>query len=555
MNTARNILFTFGFGLYLMVGLVASSWATEKEKTIKSKVKEVTVFLNRAQVTNMARVYVPAGQTMLIFEGLSTKLDKQSLQVSAEGNLTIMAVKHRINYLKNFTKVKRIQQLEDSLQYYQDRIDYVNVQKQVLVSEEKMILTNKKVGSQQQGVTAEKLAEMAQFYRKRLSEIRFTLLKHKKTIAKYRKQRKRLKYQLRVENKNANKPTSEVLVTVSAKAPINASFELNYIVMNAGWRPIYDLRAKDSKSPVQLSYKAEVFQNTGIDWNNVDITLSTGNPSQSGYKPNLSPWYVNIYTQYLRKQIGTLHNKRKVADKVATKYESRTVVSSDNRSGLALAEKSKTVADFTKVVEATFATKFDISIPYSIPSNGRPQLVDIKKHTMKTIYAHGAVPKLDKDAFLMAQLVDWEKYNLLSGKANIYFEGTFIGETYLNAQNTEDTLAISLGRVKRVIVDRKKIKDFSRIKFLVANIKQTYGYEIALRNTKSTAVNITIEEQVPISKNNKISIDLLEAKGAKVDPVTGKVTWKLTLQPKETKKLYLKYSIKYPKKKQIVFGN
>ena len=551
MNTARNTLLTFG----LMICLIAASWATDKEKTIKSKVKEVTVFLNRAQVTNMARVYVPAGQTMLIFEGLSTKLDKQSLQVSAEGNLTIMAVKHRINYLKSFAKVKRIKQLEDSLQYYQDRIDYVNVEKQVLVSEEKMILTNKQVGSQQQGVTAAKLAEMAQFYRKRLSEIRFSLLKHKKTLNKYNKQLKRLRYQLRVENKNANKPTSEVMVTVSAKSPINANFELNYIVMNAGWRPIYDLRAKDSKSPVQLSYKAEVFQNTGIDWSNVDITLSTGNPSQSGYKPNLNPWYVNIYTNYLRRQKSKFYNKRKAEDKVASKYESRTVLAGKSSgAGAMFGEKSKTVADFTKVVESTFATKFDISLPYSIPSNGQPQLVDIKNHTMKTIYAHSAVPKLDKDAFLMAQLVDWEKYNLLSGKANIYFEGTFIGETYLNANNTQDTLAISLGRDKRVIIDRKQIKDFSRKKFLGSNIKQTYGYEIALRNTKSTAVNITIEEQIPVSKNNKISVELLEAKGAKVDPVTGKITWKITLKPKETKKLYLKYSIKYPKKKQIVFG-
>ena len=551
MNTARNTLFTMA----LILGLVVVSWATDKEKAIKSKVKEVTVFLNRAQVTNVAKVYVSAGQTMLIFEGLSTKLDKQSLQVSAEGNLTIMAVKHRINYLKSFAKVKRIKQLEDSIQHYQDRIDYINVEKQVLTSEEKMILTNKKIGGQQQGVSAEKLAQMATFYRKRLSEIRFGVLKHNKTLKKHRKQLSRLRYQLNIENKNANKPTSEVLVTVSAKAPINASFELNYIVMNAGWRPIYDLRAKNSKSPVQLSYKAEVYQNTGIDWNNVEITLSTGNPSQSGYKPSLNPWYVNLYTYYPKKRYKrTISNMRKAEDKVTAGFDAQKTLSG-RASGVTLAEKSKTVADFTKVVESTFATKFDISIPYSIPSNGRPQLVDIKNHTMKTIYAHSAVPKLDKDAFLMAQLVDWEKYNLLSGKANIYFEGTFIGETYLNAKNTEDTLAISLGRDKRVIIERKQIKDFSRKRFLGSNIKKTFGYEIAIRNTKNTTVNITIEEQVPVSKNNKISVELLEAKGAKVDTVTGKVTWKVTLKPKETKKLYLKYSIKYPKKKQIVFGN
>lgn len=548
MNTARNTILT----LMLMLGVMTSLWATEKEKTIKSKVKDVTVFLNRAQLTNVAKVYIPAGQTKLIFEGLSTKLDKQSLQVSAKGNLTIMAVKHRINYLKSFAKVQRIKQLEDSLEYYQDKIANVNIQKEVLSSEEKMILANKKIGGREQGVSATKLAEMAAFYRKRLSEIRFSVLRHQKTLRKYKKQLSRIKYQLRVENKNANKPTSEVLVTVSSKTALNAEFELNYIVMNAGWRPIYDLRAKDTKSPIQLSYKAEVYQNTGIDWNKVNITLSTGNPTQSGYKPNLNPWYVNLY--YPR-PVGKFYNKRSAKAKVARKYELEEVVVAGTTAKKPAAEQSKTIADFTSVVESTFATKFGISIPYTIPSNGRPQLVDIKKHTLKTLYNRSAVPKLDKDAFLMARLVDWEKFNLLSGKANIYFEGTFVGETYLNAKNTKDTLAISLGRDKRIIIDRKQIKDFSRKKFLGSNIKQTFGYEITMRNTKNEDVNITIEEQIPVSKNNKITVELLEAQGAKVDPITGKVIWKLTLKAQATKKLYLKYSVKYPKKKRIVFGN
>ncbi|EAY25805.1 DUF4139 domain-containing protein [Microscilla marina] len=522
------------------------------EKAIKSKIKEVTIFLNRAQVTNVAKVYIAAGKTKLVFEGLSTKMAKQSLQVSAKGNLTIMSVKHRINYLKSFSKARRIKQLEDSIEYLDDRIAKVNIEKEVLTSEEKMILANKKMGGQK-GVTAQELAEMAAFYRKRLSEIRFAVLRHSKKLKKYRKHLNKTKYQLRIENKNANKPTSEIMVTVSAKTAINADFELNYIVMNAGWKPIYDLRAKNANSPIQLSYKAEVYQNTGIDWKNVNITLSTGNPTQSGYKPNLAPWYVNLY--YPRPSSGAFYNKRSAAQKVPSNYSLDEVVVTKGRRKLAKKEESKTIANFTKVVESTFATKFGISIPYSIPSNGQPQLVDVKNHTLKTIYNRGAVPKLDKDAFLMAQLIDWEKFNLLSGKANIYFEGTFVGETYLNAQNTKDTLSISLGRDKRIIIDRKEIKNYSKKKFFGSNIKQTFGYEITMRNTKNEQVNITIEEQIPVSKNNKITVELLEAKGAKVDANTGKVVWKLTLNPKQTSKLYLKYSVKYPKKKRIIFGN
>jgi uncharacterized protein (TIGR02231 family) len=556
MNTPKRTILTFA----LVLSIVASSWATDQPKAVKSKIKEVTVFLNRAQVTNTARVNLPAGKTMLVFEGLSTKLAKQSLQVSAKGNLTIMAVKHRINYLKSFSKARRIKQLEDSLEYYRDRIAHINIEKEVLSSEEKMILANKKMGGQK-GVSATELAEMAAFYRKRLSEIRFAVLRHNKVLRKYKTKKNKIRYQLRVENKNANKPTSEVLVTVSTKGALNADFELNYIVMNAGWRPIYDLRAKDSKSPIQLSYKAEVFQNTGIDWNNVDITLSTGNPTQSGYKPDLNPWYVNVYDP---QRLEALKARRQalLAARMAEKQVVRARMSrrasfsakKAKRKRIPKKTNSSTVADFTKVVESTFATKFGISIPYSIPSNGKPQLVDVKKHTLKTIYNRSAVPKLDKDAFLMAQLVNWEKFNLLSGKANIYFEGTFVGETYLNTNNTKDTLAISLGRDKRIIIDRKQVKEFSSKKFLGSKIKQTYGYEIAVRNTKNEVVELVIEEQIPISKNNKVTVELLEAEGAQVDKTTGKVTWKLTLQPKQATKVLLKYSIKYPKSKQISFG-
>ena len=544
MNTIKlKTILTFA----LLVFVMASTWATDKEKAIKSKVKSVTVFLNRAQVTNAARAYIPAGQTILIFEGLSTRLDKQSLQVSAEGNLTIMAVKHRINYLKSFSKVKRIKQLEDSIAYFEDRIDNIKVQKDVLISEEQMILANQKIAGKEQGLSAQKLAEMAAFYRKRLSDIRFSVLRHKKSLKKHHKRLEKLRTQLYTENKNANKPTSEVMVTVSAKAPVNATFELNYIVMNAGWIPIYDLRAKNSKSPIQLSYKAEIFQNTGIDWNNVDITLSTGNPSQSGYKPTLNPWYVGFMRYYPQPK-----PRREQRSPNVTLDE--VLVSGKTNSSFTKKDKNKTIADFTKVIESTFATKFDISLPYSIPSNGRPQLVEIAKHNMKTLYTHNAVPKLDKDAFLMAQLVEWEKFNLLSGKANIYFEGTFVGETFLNAKNTSDTLNISLGRDKRIIIERKQIKDFTRKKFLGSNIKQTFGYDISVRNTKRENVTITIEEQIPVSKTNKITVELLEAEGAQVDKITGKVTWKITLKPQQTTKLTLKYSVKYPKKQQIVFG-
>ncbi len=537
------LLFLFGF---------QTIWA-ENDKPVKSDIKEVTVFLNRAQVTNIAKVLVSAGTTNLIFEGLSTKIDKQSIQVSAKGGITIMSVRHQINYLKNQIKAQKIKNLEDSLEFYTDKWNYIEIQKKVLNNENEMILANKAIGGDGVGVSAQKLKEVSDFYRSRLLEIQNSLLALDKNTKDYNTRITRLRNQINEANKDANKPTSEVVVTVKAENATTADFELNYIVVDAGWYPIYDLRAKDAQSPIQLSYKANVFQNTGVEWNNVKITLSTGNPTQSGVKPELSTWYVNFYNPYLQqeksKNRGRFDNAKKAMERgvpaSTTMDADETIVEEE--------KPSQTIADLTTVSESAFATAFEISIPYSIPSDGKPQLVDIKNYDVKTKYAYSVVPKVDYDVFLMAKLSGWEEYGLLSGKANVYFEGTFVGETYLDAQNVKDTLAISLGRDKKIVVKRIKIQDLSSKKFIGSNVKEELGFEINVRNTKKEAVTLTIEEQYPISKDSQIEIELIEAQNAEINPISGKITWRVSLNPSETKKLLMRYSIKYPKNKTITF--
>ncbi len=520
------------------------------DKPVKSQVKAVTVFLNRAQITNTAQVYLPTGTTTLVFEDLSTKIDKQSIQVSAKGSLTIMAVKHQINYLRNQTKAAKIRMLEDSVSYYADNQKLATAMRTVLLQEQEMILSNKAIGGDGVGVNAQKLKEVAEYYRTRLSEIALAVLKADKELTTLNAKISRLQYQVSELNRDANKPTSEVLVTVSTSAPATGDFELDYIVPDAGWTPIYDIRAKDAQSPIQLSYKANVFQNTGVDWRDVKVTLSTGNPSQSGVKPELSTWYVNFFNpvmlESLSKNRGRFDNNMSNLPAAPTQ-----AISMEDKEETF--KKALTIADQTVVSNTTFATEFEISVPYTILSDGKPQLVDIKNYEVKTHYEYSVVPKKDYDAFLMAKMVDWEAYNLLSGQANVYFEGSFVGETYLDVANTKDTLAISLGRDKRIIVKRVKIQDVSSKKFIGANIKEELGFEIQVRNNKKDNITITIEEQIPVSKNADIEVELLEAEGAVVNKINGKVTWKVQVKPSELKKHILRYTLKYPKNKQITF--
>ncbi|TAE73781.1 MAG: mucoidy inhibitor MuiA family protein [Bacteroidetes bacterium] len=526
----------------------------QTEKNVPSKVKSVTVFLNRAQVTSTAQVLIPAGTTNLVFEELSTKIIKPSIQVTAKGSITIMSVKHQINYLRNQNKTIKIKQYEDTLEILRDKIKILSIQKQNWQREEDVILSNKLIGGDA-GVNAQKLKEMADFYRNRLTEIQTNLYQIDKDMTKHNAKINIISNQINETNRDISKPTSEILVAVTSNISSMITFELNYIVPDAGWTPIYDLRSKDVQSPIQLSYKANVFQNTGIDWKDVKVTLSTGNPSQGGVKPELKTWYINFYNQMISQNLrnaslyesNTRGRGNAPNANMDLKKETKAVEEEE------VLKEAETIADKTEVTESTFATEFEISVPYTILSDGKPQLVDVKNYDVKTYYDYGVVPRVDFDAFLMAKVTNWEGLNLLSGQANVYFEGTFVGETYLNANNLRDTLAISLGRDKRIITKRIKIQDVSSKKLIGTNIKEEMGFEIQVRNTKKTEIDITIEEQIPISKNTQIDVELIEAKDASFNKNTGRITWKLKLKPNETRKVILKYTLKYPKGKQIAF--
>ena len=170
---------------------------------------------------------------------------------------------------------------------------------------------------------------------------------------------------------------------------------------------------------------------------------------------------------------------------------------------------------------------------------------------MPATYQFYSVPKLDKEVFLLAQIADWEKLNLLPGEANIIFEGTYIGKSFIDPASTHDTLNLTIGRDKRVVVKREKLMDFSSVKFLGSNKKQVFTYEITIKNNKKEAINMLVKDQYPLSQNKEIELELLESSGAAINVETGILNWELHLASGEVKKLRISYSVKYPKDKTL----
>ena len=276
--------------------------------------------------------------------------------------------------------------------------------------------------------------------------------------------------------------------------------------------------------------------------------MSTGNPSQGGTKPTVMPWWLSFYTpQIYYKENQNIRGARSAAP-AAAYYDKKISLDTETTSAY---DEAKSSANYTTVSESQTSVQYDISIPYTITSDNIPHSVSIQSLTMPASYRYYCAPKLDPDAFLLAKITGWDKYNLLSGNMNVFFEGTFVGKSYLNTHSTNDTLDISLGRDKNVIVQRTSLKEFSEKKIIGLNKKESRSYEICVRNKKKQEIEIDIEDQIPLSTNNEIEVEVLDNGGAKYNKEKGLLLWNLKVASGEEKKFRFGFSVKYPKDKVL----
>ncbi len=498
----------------ILISVLALSFLCSEAKIdslkVKTKISEVTVYLRGAQVTRQGKIYVPKGTTNIILYNLSPNINASSIQIKSKQDITLLGVVHQLDFFHNPKKTTEVLALEASRQALNEKILFEQNMLFVYKEEEAMILANKSIGSQEQGVSVIELQKTADFYRKKLTEIKLLQLECNRKIANYKEEIVKIASQQRELNVKKEQPTSEIIITVSSKKAQTVSLEALYVITTAGWKAKYDLRAISVTKPISLVYKGEVYQGSGFDWKDVKLTLSTGEPLKSGTKPELSTWWLDFIPT------NSNNNKQAYNNKNSTTHT------------------------------------FKIPNSYTIPTDGKNHSIEITKYSLPSNYEYSAIPKKDKDAFLMARITDWEQYHLLNGSINLFFEGTYIGSSDLNVNIPDDTLNISLGRDKNIIIEREKLKDFTKERIIGTKKVVTYVFEIKIRNNKYEKINLIIEDQIPVSQNDKIDIELEESSDAKYDELTGKLTWDLKLNPSETKVLKFKYTVKYPKSQIVI---
>ncbi|HMG82378.1 MAG TPA: DUF4139 domain-containing protein [Ferruginibacter sp.] len=529
--------------LFLLLTLIGSYTANAKDgdnsNTIKSTLTAVTVYKVGAELTHIAKADVTQGSSELIIDGLSNSIDINSIQVNCNGNITIMGVEFGTDNLQDEVKTPAVKFLEDSVEKVNKNLNKVKDNIGIINQLLGVLKLNRDVRGSQTGLSVIELTKLMNYYEAKLISLQAQLDGLNDKQEKLTALTSKLTDQIADEEKKNTKQTGKLILQLNCAEAGRYDFTVSYITQNAYWEPFYDLKADNITSPLQIIYRAKIYQTTGIDWKQVKLSLSTSTPNESGNAPSMDTWFVD-YTQpvvyYASPAMSMM--KKTEDDKEQSAQVTTRGASNDLDEHTAIANKELNVS-------------FDIDLPYDVPTNGKAQTAILKKYTVPASYKFFSIPKLDNQAYLLAQISDWEKLNLLPGEANIIFEGTYIGKSFIDPSSTDDTLKLTMGVDKRVVVTREKLMDYSSVKFLGSNKKQTFTYEITVKNNKKDAIDIAVKDQYPISQNKDIEVELLESKEAVVNAETGELTWNLKLAAGEVKKIRISYSIKYPKDKVV----
>lgn len=526
-------------GALLLLALPFCALA-QKPVEITSKITSVTVYPHGAQIEQTASKLLSAGRQFVAFTGLASELDPTSISVSAGGGINVLSVSSQVNYLRESTRPKHVKILDDSLRSYEFDLQFNQNMIGVYAQEKEMILANQSVGWGGQGsdFVIEDLEDLSDFYRDRLADIMLKVMELEQKQKRLNKNIERVRNQLNEYNTKLNRATGEVIVEVYAPSGMNADFTLSYMVSNAGWMPAYNVNVSEVDQPLQISYNAKVFQNTGVDWEDVTLTLTNANPGLSGNKPELHPW--NLYFIETMPVRAAYHSNKAM--------EMAPMALSQDQDAASGGIEIGTTIDYP-VNEAV--TQFHIKTRHSIPSNGKPQMLNIDAFTVPAQFRYYSAPKVDPAAFLIASVSGFEQYDLLPGEANLFLANTFVGQMFLDPRVIADSLDLSLGRDQSITVKREKIKEFSATKKVGNSTRETIGIEIRVRNSKATGIEMIIEDQVPISTDKAIEVTLDEAKGARHTPETGTLRWTKMILGGSSETVQFRYSVKYPSERKI----
>lgn len=596
--------------IYLLsiFSILTTSLFAQKEIDVTSEISEVTVYQIGALINRKAAFKADKGQTMLRLTKLAPYITEESIKVDGDGSFTILNVQFKNDFLNELERNKAVENLLDSLDFYNKKIEESDTWTKIANERMDFLKANQNISGKQEATDLASLRSLDAYFSENLQKLNLELLNQKRLKATYNEQIKKINNELNSIRTNRSMPSGTIEITIEKNNTQTASLRVSYQVSNASWYPGYDIRFTGTKDPLHIAYKANVRQNTGVDWKDVNVILSNAQSHISAQIPKLEPWPLYYYFPELSYSLqgraaGVSMQKAEVAEDMVLDMEESPMtirgisgkmpenplyvidgVAQDGPQNLnpndiesinVLKDASATAMYGARaangvVVVTTKKDKSGSSAPLSISyrnetsieftidnkqtilSNNQLNTFVYKNADLPAQYEYRSIPKLSEKVYLIGKLYDWSEADLVSGEANIYLENSYVGKSQINTTQFSDTLDLSFGIDNNIIINREKLKNFSETRFIGSNKTESVSWKISIRNNKSYPVALLVSDQVPLSTSKEIQVDAVELSGGKMNTSTGEVIWNLNLNPNENRELIMTYSVRYPKNKKII---
>lgn len=535
----RSVLFLLSFiSCYF-------TWAQNSSITTAT-IESARVYTNGAELKHKAIAQIPLGTSEIIITNVADNLYENTINIKVPKYVTVMSAQFSNAYIKETSDLNSSEQkaVRDEINVKQKEIEKTRF---MITTEEKGIelLDSNRTISNSQTFTVNEIKQWFTYYKTSRLEALAKINDLKLIEKKLAEDIKQLNGKLQLDQvQNSNYSQGKLILSVASNKQASVPLEISYLTNNAGWSPSYELNIDKINAPIQFFYQAQVSQNTGLDWKNINLSLVSTPANQSTQAPQLNTWFINYQTSYPIAAMSP--NKR-------TKFAAEEVAYDKALSGqvYGIEIQKGSVSNYTEMGQSQLSVTYDISIPYTILSNNKNHLIKLNETNIAAQYQYITIPKLDPNAYLVAKIKDYANYNILPGNANVILEDLYVGETYLNPDAATNELSLSVGKDPNILVSRKIVNEKSQTKILSSKKVQDFVYEISVRNNKKEAIKIEVEDNYPISSNSDIEVVLTDKDGATVNTETGKLTWNVNLKPNESKTIKFGYQIKYAKDKNI----
>jgi uncharacterized protein (TIGR02231 family) len=542
----------------VLVTAFAAAQARAADLDATSTVDAVTVYPDGASVTRVITLDLPSGDNTLVARDFPLTLDPSSLRVEGEAGakLTIGAIDTRppraVPPVDLPELDKRIEVLKDQRADLQGGIEAAAARRKFA----ERFAEASPAGIGEKG-EARPIAEWRAAFAAVADEVATADASIRDAE---RKQRDIDREIARLESDRATRPPSklEVRIDLAASAATKATLRVTYAVRNARWTPLYDARldagAKDRKPTLELVRRAEITQATGEDWSNVALAVSTVRTGRGGSAPDLNSVIVQ-YPQALRQAPAGA-----VTDKMQSMLRSPAPVTARASAALVAEEALKKTADEQQatVEVGGFQVMFTIPGRVSIGAGEGAKSLRVSTAILAPDLAIRAAPVVDPLAFLEASFKQGEDAPLLPGRVSIYRDGVFVGRGAMPAASKDETVRLGFGADDKVKIERSVVRRNEGSAGLIVTTSKTdeRSFKTSVRNSHDFPIRISIQDQLPVSENEDIQVEMLPATtpptATDVRDKRGVLEWAFEAKPGEVRDIAFAWRVRWPKDKGVV---